>query len=246
MAAVTALAAAGCGRETLDQMDEIYYRWDHRRVVCAAGLDNNSDNDLASITRGLERARDTGTVIGLYTHIPGFTVPWEKLEAVIAKADELGLDFITYPELEGDPPRRGAVLLSFDDAAVEAWTQARPIFQAHGVKATFFVTRYHIWTPEQKAMLKQLAADGHAIEAHAVNHLRAPEYVIEHGLDAYLRDEIVPSIERLRADGFTPTVFAYPYGKRTGETDAAILKHVDRVRSISFSFGGVVTDPCPE
>jgi hypothetical protein len=39
-------------------------------------------------------------------------------------------------------------------------------------------------------------------------------------------------------------VFAYPFGMRTAETDRAILKYVDRVRSVSFSMEGA-GDPCP-
>ncbi len=226
-------------------MDEIFTTRDGRKVFCAAGLDSKLDNDLASITRGLERARDRGEVIELYAHIPGVTLSWEKLEAVLAKVAELELTWVTYPELGASLPR-GGVAISFDDAAIEAWTEARPLFQRHGARVTFFVTRYDLWSSEQRALLHQLADDGHAIEAHARRHQNGPAYVTEYGLAAYVNEEVVPSLEVLRADGFQPTTFAYPFGARTGEMDRAVLEHFDRVRSISYSSTGLISDPCPE
>jgi len=243
---VSGLTAAGCDRVPLDEMNEIYYHWDHKQVVCAANLDTRSGNDLDSIFAGLERARDRGEIIGLYTHNPGYTVPWDKLEAVVAKAAELKLDFITYPQLDGELPQRGGILLSFDDSAIESWYMARPMFDRYGAKVTFFVTRYDLWNEVERAELHDLAADGHAIEAHGKRHVRGPAYVTENGLGSYMSNEVLPSIELLRADGFTPTVFAYPFGMRTGETDREILKYVKRVRSVSFSVEGAVGDPCPE
>jgi hypothetical protein len=61
-----------------------------------------------------------------------------------------------------------------------------------------------------------------------------------------MQDEVLPSIDLLRADGFAPTVFAYPYGRRTTEIDEAVLDVVERVRSVSFAYEGLVSDPCPE
>jgi hypothetical protein len=49
----------------------------------------------------------------------------------------------------------------------------------------------------------------------------------------------------MRAEGFTPTVFAYPFGSRSAELDRAILRHVDRVRSVSITLRGPIADPCP-
>ena len=72
-------------------------------------------------------------------------------------------------------------------------------------------------------------------------------YAEEYGLDRYVADEVVPSLDRLRVDGFAPRVFAYPFGARTGEIDRAVLAHVELVRSVTFAFGDpIVSDPCPE
>jgi len=93
--------------------------------------------------------------------------------------------------------------------------------------------------------LHALAAQGHKIEAHSVSHQRAPTYVENHGLAAYLADEALPSIDALRAEGFDVTTYAYPYGARTGELDGALLEHVSIVRSVSFTWS-TVSDPCPD
>ena len=221
-------------------------------MLCAANIDTRGGNELETIYRGLERARDRGEVLQLYGHQPGdpsvgATVPVDKIEAVLARAAELGLAFFGSDELVPDGAHTGGLALSFDDAHIADWWGLRPIFDRYDARVTFFITRYDQWDDAMKAQLRDLAADGHSIQAHTVNHLRAPEYVTEHGLDAYLADEAVPSIELLRADGYPVTDFAYPFGARTGELDHALLRYVERVRSITFSIDGpLTTDPCPE
>jgi hypothetical protein len=80
----------------------------------------------------------------------------------------------------------------------------------------------------------ELAADGNAIEAHSVNHLRAPDYVENFGLGAYLADEVIPSIEILREAGYEVTSFAYPFSARTSELDDAISRYVPVLRTSTF------------
>jgi peptidoglycan/xylan/chitin deacetylase (PgdA/CDA1 family) len=153
---------------------------------------------------------------------------------------------VTYPELGAVATPHGGLALSFDDSNIDSWFSARELFLAHGARATFFVTRYDLFSADGRAKLHQLEADGHAVGAHGLRHRNGPEYVSENGLRAYMNDEVLPSLELLRADGFAARVFAYPYGRRTSEMDAAVLEHVDRVRSVSFSIDGLISDPCPE
>jgi peptidoglycan/xylan/chitin deacetylase (PgdA/CDA1 family) len=233
-------------------MDEVFYDWTDRKVLCAVSIDEVAGNGLDTIFLGLDRARDRGEVIQLYGHQPGDpaaggTVPVEKIEAIVARAVELGLPFYTSRELVPDGPRTAGLALSFDDAHIADWWALRPMFDQYDARVTFFVTRYFQWDDAMKAQLRDLSNDGHSIQAHAVNHLRAPEYVTEHGLEAYLVEEALPSIEILRADGYAITDYAYPFGARTGELDRALLAHVERVRAVSFAAdNAVITDPCPE
>jgi peptidoglycan/xylan/chitin deacetylase (PgdA/CDA1 family) len=86
-------------------------------------------------------------------------------------------------------------------------------------------------TADQRAQLHALADDGHAIEAHSVSHVEAVPYAAELGAQAYLDDEVLPSFAALRADGFTPESYAYPYGSHTPELDALIEPHARFVRT---------------
>jgi len=216
-------------------------------VYCPASLDTVGHNDLDSIYGGLERAAATGEIIHLYAHIPGVTVPTDKLEAVLTRAHDLGLTFVTYADLAAGTATGPGIALSFDDSGVDAWTGERPAFDAAGARVTFFVTRYPLWTDAMKTELHQLADDGHDIEAHTIGHRNAPDYVADRGLQAWLDDDALPSIDVLRADGYAPVAFAYPFGARTRETDRAMLGHVSVLRSVAFSLQSpVLADPCPQ
>jgi Polysaccharide deacetylase len=239
------LLAAAC-RQPLDEIDEIYSTDPDQRVFCGVDIDDAKGNDLDSILGGLERAHERGEVMHLYAHAPGSSVSNERLEAVLTRADELGLAYLTYAELGAPAPPQGGLALSFDDSNIDAWYGARALFQAHGARVTFFVTRYDWFTDLGRTWLHELAGDRHEIAAHGLRHRNGPNYVIEYGLRAYLDDEVLPSLQLLRDDGFTVTSFAYPYGRRTGEMDHALLQYFERIRSVSYSIEGLVSDPCPE
>ena len=236
---------AACQHDTADTPGA-FYNWDDRRVHCAIDLDTYARNDIASVKAGLDRARERGEVIELYAHDPGRTVSWAELEAVLAAISERELPYFTYADfVHGVPPAAG-VALSFDDAYVDHWLAGADLYAQYGARLTFFVAYYDRLSPERRASLRELARRGHSIEAHSVNHLRAPLYVEQRGLAAYVDEELVPSIDMLRADGFEVTTFAYPFGARTSELDRAVLDHIPLVRSVSFTWTSIATDPCPD
>ncbi|HEU4730316.1 MAG TPA: polysaccharide deacetylase family protein [Kofleriaceae bacterium] len=243
MSAVLAALTASCQRD-IAELDGVFYDGDHRLVHCGVNLDSEANNDLASVESGLDRARDRGEIVELYAHHPGVSVPVDKIEHVLAGAAERGLAFVTYSDFARGTDVSPGLALSFDDTFVDSWVALRPVFQQYHARVTFFVSRYRTLSDEAHAGLKLLAADGHDIAAHTVRHLRAPDYVEDHGIDAYLHDELDPSIQILRDDGFEVTAFAYPFGARTGELDHAIAKRVPVIRSVSFSYTGVES-PCP-
>ena len=212
------------------------------KVHCAVNLDSEARNDIASIDSGLDRAAQRGEIVELYAHHPGVTVPVSTLEHVLAGAQQRGLHFVTFDDLANGTAQFPGLALSFDDTSIDAWVAQRPLFQQYGARVTFFISRYWDWTDQGKAELRELAADGHAIEPHSVMHLRAPLYVEQHGLAAYLADEFQPSLDALAADGYTFTTFAYPFGARDEQIDHAILERVAIVRSVAFTYGA---GPCP-
>jgi peptidoglycan/xylan/chitin deacetylase (PgdA/CDA1 family) len=213
-------------------------------VHCAINLDTSANNRVYSIDSGLDRARDRGEVVELYAHNPGVTVPLSKLAYVLAGARDRGLAFATYADFARERYTAPGLALSFDDTSVTSWLAARPLFDEYGARVTFFVSRYASLTDAERAGLQVLAGDGHDIEPHSVRHLRAPEYVEDHGLAAYLRDDVDPSIDVMRGDGYEVHAFAYPFGAHTGEIDAAIARRVPVLRSVAFTYT-LVDDPCP-
>jgi hypothetical protein len=235
------LLLAACGRE-LDQLDGIFYDGEPRLVHCAANLDDSAGLGLSEIDRALDRARDRSEIVELYAHQPGDTVAFATLEHVLAGAVARGLPFVTYGELS--TASGAGIALSFDDAGVASWIEARPMLAMYGARVTFFVTRYHAIEQVRRDQIGELATDGHEIAAHSAEHVDAPRYVDEHGLAAYLAEQAVPSIERLVADGHVVTSYAYPFGARTGELDDALAAHVGVIRSVAFPVGGVAS-PCP-
>ncbi len=237
------LALAAC-QSSISEIDGAFYNGDHRLVHCGVNLDTSARNDTASIDSALDRAADRGEVAELYSHKPGYTVPIDKLQHVLQGAQDRGLKFYTYEDFANDVPVQAGLAMSFDDTSVEEWMGLEPMFEQYGAHVTFFVSRYNALSDDQHALLKQLSQDGHAIEAHSVRHMRAPDYVENYGLGAYLRDELDPSIAILQADGYNVTAFAYPFGARTSELDHAIGKRVPVIRSVAFSYS-VAQSPCP-
>lgn len=223
----------------------MFYDGDGRAVHCAVDLDKVARNSLDSVDTALDRAAARGEVAELYAHDPGRTVPVETIEHVLAGAAARGLGFVTYTDFARGGGTGPAIALSFDDTSIASWAALRPRFQHYGARITFFVSRYDKVPPEERDLLRLLASEGHDIQAHSVLHLRAPEYVEDFGLAAYVDDEVLPSIDRLRADGFEVSAYAYPFGARTAELDRAILEHVPILRSVSFSWKHVIMSPCP-
>jgi hypothetical protein len=234
-----------CHHDTSDTPNA-FYSWDDRKVHCAIDLDTDARNDLASVEAGLDRAVERGEVLELYAHDPGRTVTWAAIEDVLAATQSRGLPFFTYADIaRSTATPSGGLLLSFDDASVEHWVEGADLYDRYGARLTFFVAYFDRLSAGQRESLHALVDRGHTVEAHSMRHLRAPLYVDQKGLTAYLQDEALPSIRLLRDDGFDITSYAYPYGSRTSEIDDALLEHVDLVRSVAFTWTGPA-DPCAD
>ena len=240
---VLGVVTAAC-RVDLAEVDGVFYDGDGRLVHCAVAIDHAAGNTLASIDSALDRAAERREVVELYAHRPDLSISLATIEHVLAGARDRGLAFVTYADFAAGGGTGPGIALSFDDSDVGSWMAARALFTAYQARVTFFVTRYGALSGRDQASIRALADDGHDIEAHSVLHLRAPSYVEDHGLRAYLADEAVPSIDLLRAAGYPVTAYAYPFGARTDELDRALHKHVTILRSVSYAEDGV-SDPCP-
>lgn len=235
---------AACHQD-LDEVDGIFDTPTGPNVHCGVDLDGVADNSPSSISGALDRAVARNEIVNLYAHHPGETVALDVIENVIAGAQQRGLHFVQYRDFANGTAQAPGLALSFDDTSIDAWTQSQPLLAQYGAKVTYFVSRFRFVTPNEVDELHQLAANGHDIEAHSVLHLRAPAYVEEHGLDAYVENEFQASIDDLEAAGFPIVAFAYPFGSRTDELDDALLKRIPVLRSVAFPWSYSVESPCP-
>jgi hypothetical protein len=240
------LICAGC-QVDVDEVDGVFYAWDNRRVQCTLEIDDDSNNSLASIETGLDRAKQRGEVLELLVHVPGTSITFQHLEDVLAAAQARNLPFVTYRDLGTITPT-GAVALEYDGTYMGAWLASQDLLARYNAHVTIFVTRYVRLQPDERAQIRMLADAGHDIESLSTNHLRGPQYVEEHGVEAYVQDEVRSSIEELERDGYAVNSYAYPFGARTDETDEAILRgvpQIKRLRSEEHSYRGLFTSPCP-
>jgi len=226
------IVVAAC-RPAFDLADreDIFALPGDKHVMCAASMEwPHIDRDV--IDAALDRAHDDHKVLQLFAHDPGVTVDVDKIEMVLRDATARGLTTITYRELASGVPREARLAFSFDDWYVDHWAQIADVFIRYQARATFFVGEYDTLTDEQKDELRLLAHDGHDIEYHSTRHENAPQYAAKHGVDAYLANEIDPDLAAMRADGWEPIVFAYPYGHRSDALDRALLTRFTLLRSI--------------
>lgn len=207
------------------------YGWDDRRVVCSEPVDNLTGPEPRERVEELfQMAANRDEVATIHMHSPDETITTSWIEDMLDLAHADGLSFVTYAEMRSGP-RHAAVALAFDDQAIDAWYELRDRLADHGAHVTFFVTRWGTaWTDDDKAKLRALHALGHDVQPHSTNHVNPRDYVRDHGLDAYIADEVVPSIEAMRNAGYPPSIYAFPFGETSPEITDAVLTHIDRVR----------------
>jgi len=206
------------------------YTWDDRDVLCSQSFDDLSkDAPWPEIESQMELAAQRDTVALLHAHRPMHTVSIEGIERVLRVAEKNKLAFVTFPELVPGDERAG-VAIAFDDQWIDEWYGVRELLAAHDARVTFFITRLHLWTAEGLDLLAELAADGHAIEAHSVNHVDADDFIEANGAQRYLDEEALPSIEHLEDIGYPVTSYAFPFGNDDSEVDDELLRRIRRVR----------------
>ncbi len=212
--------------------DDLYFTFDDRRLLCGFTIDDYvHEIDWDLLAHRIAIAVDQRWILNVYAHKPGVTISVASLDHAMSMFEEAGLAFSTYRDLDPDAPPPPGVAFAFDDDAIDAWYDTRALLDRHGARVTFFMTRFAGFTVKQRQRLHALDADGHDIGAHSVDHLDAAVYSAEHGVQAYLDDEVLPSFQVLRDDGFAPESFAYPFGSRTDATDRAIEPYVRYLRT---------------
>ena len=212
--------------------DKYFFTYDDRQLLCGVPIDDYLvPENWDSLLEHVDTAAREGWVLNVYAHAPGVSISVPTLERALSMFEGAGLPYLTYRDLDPEAQPQAGVVFAFDDNSVDSWMSVRSLLQRHGVRATLFISNFHELDAKQKAALHVLENDGHDIESHTVHHVEAAEYAALHGARAWLDDEVLPEIEMLRADGFAPESFAYPYGSRTPETDAVVSPHVRWIRT---------------
>jgi peptidoglycan/xylan/chitin deacetylase (PgdA/CDA1 family) len=105
----------------------------------------------------------------------------------------------------------GVVSFTFDDGRISQFTSARPLLQAAGVKATFYIISDALtWgsTNMNATQVRAMAADGHEIGNHTKTHTNLTKLS-----SAQVQAEFSQSQTAIAtATGVAPRSCAYPYG----------------------------------
>ncbi len=142
----------------------------------------------------------------------------------------LGVISLSFDKTSGEKMTAG-LLLTFDDRNILQWEKQIPLFEKYDAHVTFFIDHFDKLTPDQIAALKRLKEAGHAIGCHGMRHRDAVKFSDEYSLEKYIYDEIIPAIELMKENGFSPTSFAYPVSSRNKKTDNELLKYFNHIRS---------------
>jgi len=135
----------------------------------------------------------------------------------------------------GNTNDKKIVILNFDDGRKSQFTEAKPILDKFGFKATFYVVcgylgnkpGYMNWTE-----VKQLSAEGHDIESHTMNHRNLSD-----SSKKSLEFQIGESKACLQEHGIKATSFAYPFDQGSDN------KTVVRVVSKYYDLGRTASSP---
>jgi len=101
------------------------------------------------------------------------------------------------------------VILNFDDGRKSQYTQAKPILDKYGFKATFYVVCNYIGKKDGYMdwnEIETLHKEGHDIGSHSMNHLR-----LETLSKKNVEYEVGQSKRCLQKHGINATSFAYPF-----------------------------------
>ena len=131
---------------------------------------------------------------------------------------------------------RGGLALQFDDGWTAWLTETAPLIQTHGGVATAFVNDKYVLNGRiSLAELRRLQDEyGWVIGTHTANHQNAPRYVQDNGLDAWLANELDPSLARLREAGLRVDDLVFPFNASTPEIAQAALTRVGSYRRVDI------------
>jgi len=124
-------------------------------------------------------------------------------------------------------------VLTFDDNDVDGWFSMRDTYLEYGIKPTFFLSHFHNLKQSHIAKLKILELEGAEIGGHTYSHGGVGtdfDYNVDL-IDQYLNEQIKPMVDNMKAAGFNPESFAYPYGEHQEDYDIAVRAYFPYLRT---------------
>ncbi|PID52285.1 MAG: hypothetical protein CR972_02305 [Candidatus Moraniibacteriota bacterium] len=196
----------------------------------AYAITTNIPFDVSQSSYDLFAQEDVIPIIGYHFVIPDKQpITYPSLE--IHKTDfrrqiqymteQVGCQWFTFSEIvdnfinKGRKVPRNACVISFDDGKRNNYTEAFPILEEFGAKATFFVITDRVGSSDAYMTWRQindLYKHGHEIGSHSVASGSLVKDLTKGGEDL-LNHELKDSLLRLQKKGFETKTFAYPHGE---------------------------------
>jgi peptidoglycan/xylan/chitin deacetylase (PgdA/CDA1 family) len=127
------------------------------------------------------------------------------------------------------------VILTFDDGYKSQYSNAKPILDKYGFKATFSIVCNYVGSGDNRMTwkeIKSLQQEGHNIASHTMNHYdlsKLPPQEVEY--------EVAQSKQCLLDQGINPKSFAYPFNG--GSDDPSVISTVANY----YDLARTATDP---
>ncbi len=134
---------------------------------------------------------------------------------------------------------KGGIALSGDgDAYVNSWANELPFLTARGVVETAYLTADVPFrnNASWRAEVDALNASGWEIADHP--SVDAVSYPATYGTEAWLNNDIIPSIENLTSIGYPPHTFAYPFTHHNAASDTILLDYFVNLRGGGAPYQG--------
>ena len=127
------------------------------------------------------------------------------------------------------------VILTFDDGYKSQYSNAKPILDKYGYKATFSIVCNYVGNGDNRMTweeVKSLQQEGHDIASHTMNH-----YDLSKLLPQEVEYEVAQSKQCLLDQGINPRSFAYPFNG--GSDDPSVINTV----ASYYDLARTATDP---
>jgi peptidoglycan/xylan/chitin deacetylase (PgdA/CDA1 family) len=150
----------------------------------------------------------------------------------------LGIQQFDFNEIHAQPASESVtgdkvVILNFDDGRKSQYTQAKPILDKYGFKATFYAVCNYLDNKKGYMSWKDIETlykEGHDIGSHSMNHAHL-EKLSKKGVSF----EVAQSKKCFEDHGINATTFAYPFNEGSSDMNVIniIAKYYDLARTAS-------------